>query len=64
MRLVKFVGDRDKQCHNKRGYPSKKVAKLRLKQMQNRSPDLVVYRCPHCPCFHIGHDIPKGVLGT
>lgn len=62
MRLIRFRGDPEKQCRGKRGYRTKKQAKQRIRQMQSRSGDLVVYLCPHCGGFHIGHDVPKGVL--
>lgn len=41
----------------KRGYPSKAAAKRGLRRAGGpiRKDDLMVYRCRHCPNYHIGH---------
>ncbi len=53
------VRDPERQCRGKRKYDTKKLAREGLadarKRVQSDPHRLVIYMCPHCGFYHVGH---------
>lgn len=56
MRLPNATRPIERQCVGKKGYRTKKAAKLHIRRMKARDGELCAYRCPHCRGFHVGHN--------
>lgn len=54
---------RERQCHGKRQYRRKRVAKHAARHVETaqRGGRLEVYRCPWCRFWHLGHRVPSSV---
>lgn len=49
------------QCHGKRPYRTKKIAKRIVKASEATfHTRMRAYHCPHCLWYHVGHKPPKG----
>lgn len=56
-----FTASPGHQCKGKRVYKSSTMAKRFAKQAQSRfgGSKMVVYHCPHCHGWHMGHPRKK-----
>lgn len=56
---IPFTADQARQCLGKRPYARKRDAKIAVRHVEQRHGRMIIYRCPHCDRWHLGHRVKR-----